>query len=154
MIKHQLFAKGDTIHALISTTQNPNILFPVRATIYDVKFNDINPQYQIRIKNLYDNDLLRIIQSVGYPSQNKSHFASTDIYSTANDGNSWNNGNNSGWIGRFMESYYADLIQNSYPLGVEIGSKSNSTKLVLLATLTGCGTITRENSGVCVRCRL
>ena len=78
------------------------------------------------IKNLYDNDLLRIIQSVGYPSQNKSHFASTDIYSTANDGNSWNNGNNSGWIGRFMESYYADLIQNSYPLGVEIGSKSNS----------------------------
>jgi len=78
------------------------------------------------IKNLYDNDLLRIIQSVGYPSQNKSHFASTDIYSTANDGNSWDNGNNSGWIGRFMESYYADLIQNSYPLGVEIGSKSNS----------------------------
>ena len=77
-------------------------------------------------KNLYDNDLLRIIQSVGYPSQNKSHFASTDIYSSANDGNSWDNGNNSGWIGRFMESYYADLIQNSYPLGVEIGSKSNS----------------------------
>jgi len=78
------------------------------------------------IKNLYDNDLLRIIQSVGYPSQNKSHFASTDIYSTANDGNNWDNGSNSGWIGRFMESYYADLIQNSYPLGVEIGSKSNS----------------------------
>lgn len=55
MIKHKLFAKGDTIHALISTTQNPNILFPVRALIYDVKFNDINPQYQIRIKKLYDN---------------------------------------------------------------------------------------------------
>ena len=55
MIKHKLFAKGETIHALISTTQNPNILFPVRATIYDVKFDDINPQYQIRIKKLYDN---------------------------------------------------------------------------------------------------
>jgi uncharacterized protein (DUF1501 family) len=25
-------------------------------------------------KNLYDNDLLRIVQSVGYPSQNKSHL--------------------------------------------------------------------------------
>ena len=80
----------------------------------------------IGFKNLYDNNLLRIIQSVGYPSQNKSHFASTDVYLTANDGNSWLNGNNSGWIGRFMESYYAGLIQNSYPLGVEIGSKSNS----------------------------
>ena len=55
MIKHQLFAKGDTIHALISTTQKPNILFPVRATIYDVKFSDVNPQYQIRVKKLYDN---------------------------------------------------------------------------------------------------
>lgn len=54
MIKHKLFAKGETIYALISTTQNPNILFPVRATIYDVKFDDINPQYQIRIKSFYD----------------------------------------------------------------------------------------------------
>jgi len=77
-------------------------------------------------KNLYDENKLRIIQSVGYPSQNKSHFASTDIYNTGNDGESWDNGGDSGWIGRFMESYYADLIQNSYPLGVEIGSKSNS----------------------------
>jgi uncharacterized protein (DUF1501 family) len=77
-------------------------------------------------KNLYDENKLRIIQSVGYPSQNKSHFASTDIYNTGNDGESWDNGGDSGWIGRFMESYYADHIQNSYPLGVEIGSKSNS----------------------------
>ena len=77
-------------------------------------------------KNLYDENILRIIQSVGYPSQNKSHFASTDIYNTGNDGGSWDNGGDSGWIGRFMESYYADLIQNAYPLGVEIGSKSNS----------------------------
>ena len=77
-------------------------------------------------KKLYDDNILRIIQSVGYPSQNKSHFASTDIYNTGNDGGSWDNGGDSGWIGRFMESYYADLIQNPYPLGVEIGSKSNS----------------------------
>lgn len=55
MIKHQLFAKGDQIHALISTTQQPNVLIPVRATIYDVKFDDVNPQYQIRIKKFYDN---------------------------------------------------------------------------------------------------
>jgi hypothetical protein len=54
MIKHQLFSKGDQIHALISTTQQPNLLIPVRATIYDVKFDDVNPQYQIRIKKFYD----------------------------------------------------------------------------------------------------
>jgi len=58
-------------------------------------------------KSLYDNDQLRIIQSVGYPSQNKSHFASRDLYSTGNDGNSWDNGSDSGWIGRFLEKYYS-----------------------------------------------
>jgi len=54
MIKHKLFAKGEKIHALISTTQKPNVLFPVRAIIYDVKFDDINPQYQIKVLKFYD----------------------------------------------------------------------------------------------------
>ena len=43
----------------------------------------------VGLKNIYDQGILRILQSVGYPSQNKSHFASTDIYNTGNDGNSW-----------------------------------------------------------------
>ena len=77
-------------------------------------------------KNLYDSGYLRILQSVGYPSQNKSHFASTDVYSTGNDGNSWLNGGDSGWIGRFIESYYYDLVQQTFPIGVEIGSKTSS----------------------------
>lgn len=54
MINHKLFAKGEKIHALISTTQQPNVLIPVRAIIYDVKFDDINPQYQIKILKFYD----------------------------------------------------------------------------------------------------
>jgi hypothetical protein len=54
MIKHKIFNKGQYVQALISTTQQPNILIPVRGLIYDVKFDDINPQYQIRIKRFYD----------------------------------------------------------------------------------------------------
>lgn len=54
MINHKLFAKGEKIHALISTTQQPNVLFPVRAIIYDVKFDDINPRYQIKVLKFYD----------------------------------------------------------------------------------------------------
>lgn len=77
-------------------------------------------------KALYDQGWMRIIQSVGYPSQNKSHFASTDLYLTGNDGNSWNNGTDSGWIGRFMELYYANELSNPYPLGVQIGSNKTS----------------------------
>ena len=77
-------------------------------------------------KSLYDQGKMRILQSVGYASQNKSHFASTDLYSTGNDGNSWDNGNDSGWIGRFMEMYYANELSDTYPLGVQIGSNKTS----------------------------
>ena len=56
------------------------------------------------------------MQSVGYPSQNKSHFKSTDLYLTGNDGNSLLNGEDTGWMGRFMELYYSDLIVETYPL--------------------------------------
>ncbi|WP_346882772.1 DUF1501 domain-containing protein [uncultured Algibacter sp.] len=77
-------------------------------------------------KSLYDNDLLHIMQSVGYPSQNKSHFKSTDLYLSGNDGNSLLNGGDTGWIGRFMEQYYADSILEPFPLAVEIGSNKTS----------------------------
>ena len=78
------------------------------------------------MKSLYDKSWLRIMQSVGYPSQNKSHFKSTDLYLTGNDGNSLLNGQDTGWIGRFMELYYSDLIVETYPLAVEIGSNNTS----------------------------
>lgn len=54
MIRHRLFSKGDSIHALISTTTHPNILFSVRGIIYDIKFDEYNPQYQIKIDKMYE----------------------------------------------------------------------------------------------------
>ena len=75
-------------------------------------------------QSLFAQDQMRIIQSVGYPYQNKSHFASKDIYATGNDGSGWTNGSSSGWIGRFMEQYYNQFIPTTFPLGVQIGSPS------------------------------
>ena len=54
MIRHKLFSKGESIHALISSTSHPNILFPVKGIIYDIKFDEYNPQYQIKITKMYD----------------------------------------------------------------------------------------------------
>ncbi|RED47597.1 DUF1501 domain-containing protein [Seonamhaeicola aphaedonensis] len=79
-----------------------------------------------KFKPLYDKGVLRIVQGVGYPSQNKSHFKSTDLYFTGNDGNSMLNGVDTGWMGRFMEQYYADLIVENFPLAIEIGSNQTS----------------------------
>jgi len=88
----------------------------------------LNPA-MVGFKSLYDRGWLRVIQGVGYPSQNKSHFASTDIYLTGNDGNSWTNGNASGFMGRYMELFYQSELNESYPLAIQIGSKTTSLGL-------------------------
>ena len=95
------------------------------ATLPETQQIGLNPALT-SFKSIYDKGWLRVMQSVGYPSQNKSHFKSTDLYLTGNDGNSLLNGEDSGWIGRFMELYYADLTVETFPLGVEIGSSKTS----------------------------
>lgn len=77
-------------------------------------------------KNLYDSGLMRVIQGVGYPSQDKSHFKSTDLWLTGGDGTSANNTSQSGWVGRFLENYYTDFINANFPLGIQLGSSENS----------------------------
>ena len=54
MINHRIFAKGEITHALLSSNSNPNILIPVKAVIKDVKYDDINPQYLIKVTKFYD----------------------------------------------------------------------------------------------------
>lgn len=95
------------------------------STLADNQSIGLNPALT-GFKSMYDNGMMRVIQSVGYPSQNKSHFASNDLYMTGNDGNSWGNGQNSGWIGRFMENQYEDLLDENYPLAIQIGSAKTS----------------------------
>lgn len=77
-------------------------------------------------KSLYDKGLMRIIQGVGYPIQDKSHFKSTDLWLTGGDGTPANNTSQSGWVGRFLENYYSNFIDANFPLGIQLGSSENS----------------------------
>ena len=119
----------DTYSNLRPTIKVPesgtNQYITLDTTLPDNQQVGLNPAL-IGFKSLYDKGWLRILQSVGYPSQNKSHFKSTDLYLTGNDGNSLLNGLDTGWIGRFMELYYADLVVETFPLAVEIGSNKTS----------------------------
>lgn len=54
------------------------------------------------LKNLYDKGYVSIINNVGYPNPNRSHFRSTDIWQTASDSNEYLN---SGWLGRYIDQY-------------------------------------------------
>jgi uncharacterized protein (DUF1501 family) len=61
------------------------------------------------MQSLYNEGKLKIIQGVGYPTQNFSHFRSTDIYMSAS-----NAAENitTGWAGRYLANEYAN-----YPTG-------------------------------------
>jgi len=111
-----------TIKVPISGT---NKYITLDSTLPDNQQIGLNPALT-GMKSLYDKGWLRVLQSVGYPSQNRSHFTSADLYMNGNDGNSLLNGSDTGWIGRFMERYYADLLTETYPLGIEIGSNKTS----------------------------
>ncbi|WP_299014745.1 DUF1501 domain-containing protein [uncultured Polaribacter sp.] len=52
------------------------------------------------LQNLYDNGFLNIINNVGYPNPNLSHFRSTDIWQTASDSNQYLQ---NGWVGRYLD---------------------------------------------------
>ena len=52
-------------------------------------------------KELYDAGQLGIVQGVGYPNPNRSHFRSTEIWQTASDSNRFEN---TGWLGRYFDN--------------------------------------------------
>jgi uncharacterized protein (DUF1501 family) len=52
-------------------------------------------------KELYDAGELSIIQGVGYPNPNRSHFRSTEIWQTAADAEKIES---SGWLGRYFDN--------------------------------------------------
>lgn len=54
MIRHKLFSKGEHVHVLIYNNRYENIVFPVRAIIHDIEFDEKMPRYQVKITKFYD----------------------------------------------------------------------------------------------------
>lgn len=84
----------------------------------------------IDLKDLYENAKVNIIQNVGYPQQNRSHFRSSDIW---HSGSSSNQFLDTGWVGRFLDSKFQDYPayypNNDYPdpFALTIGSTVSET---------------------------
>jgi len=53
------------------------------------------------LKELYDQGWMSIINAVGYPNPDRSHFRSMDIWQTASDANQFLT---TGWIGRYLDA--------------------------------------------------
>ncbi len=54
----------------------------------------------IQLKDVYDNAEMAIINNVGYPNPDRSHFRSMDIWQTASNSNEYLQ---TGWLGRFLD---------------------------------------------------
>ena len=68
-------------------------------------------------KDLYDGGELSVIQGVGYPNPNRSHFRSTEIWQTASDADQIEK---YGWLGRYFDNACAGADP---AVGVTIGSQ-------------------------------
>jgi uncharacterized protein (DUF1501 family) len=77
------------------------------------------------VKNLFDNGKIGVVQGVGYPNANYSHFRATDIWTSGSDSNVTIT---SGWAGRYLNGEYANYptgypsAANPDPLAISIGS--------------------------------
>jgi len=66
-------------------------------------------------KSLYDSGQLSVVQGVGYPNPNRSHFRSTEIWQTASDAQRIEK---YGWLGRYFDNACAGCDPTA---GVNIG---------------------------------
>src|ERR1700730_11111859 len=70
------------------------------------------------LKALFDDGHLAIVQGVGYPNPNRSHFRSTEIWETASDAD---RNESHGWLGRYFDSCCSGADPT---VGVAIGEET------------------------------
>jgi len=95
-----------------------------------LKLNDMqgfNPN-MAALREIYDQGWMTIINDVGYPNPDRSHFRSMDIWQTGSDSNQFLS---TGWIGRYLDSncqtcqypYTAIEVDDSLSLALKGQSK-------------------------------
>lgn len=68
------------------------------------------------LRELYDQGNLGILNSVGYPNPDRSHFRSMDIWHTASDSREyWT----TGWLGRYLDAQCKGCDKPTYALEVD-----------------------------------
>lgn len=84
------------------------------------------PKTMQKLKPMWDEGNMKIINSVGYPDHNLSHFTSSDIWNSANQGIEMDM-DKSGWLGRYLLNRHPDYLENlpEAPGAIKINSGSN-----------------------------
>ena len=78
----------------------PRLSLPADQILKIDNYVGLNPKLA-GLKSLYDEGHVAIVEGVGYPNPNRSHFRSTEIWQTASDADRTLN---EGWLGRYFDN--------------------------------------------------
>ena len=130
----QLNGGNDGLNMVIPISQYDNLANARPRILLDknqiIKLNEetgLHPS-MTEMAGLYANGKIQIIQGVGYPKPNMSHFRSKDIILSASDALTVID---TGWLGRLLSSRHPEYPagypnqQNPHPLALTFGSESS-----------------------------
>ncbi len=106
-----------------------NIIIPQSNLISFTDTIGLHPHFP-RAKTLFDEEKMLLIQNVGYPEPNLSHFRSKDIVTS---GSSSDVVLRSGWMGRMLNDVHPDYPEgypsesDPHPIALTIGSSNSQT---------------------------
>jgi len=95
----------------------PRLSLPADQILKIDNYVGLNPKLA-GLKSLYDEGHVAIVQGVGYPNPNRSHFRSTEIWQTASDADRTLS---EGWLGRYFDNCCAGVDPT---VGVAIGEET------------------------------
>jgi len=94
----------------------PRLALPADKILRLDSYAGLNPKLT-GLKSLFDEGHLAIVQGVGYPNPNRSHFRSTEIWQTASD---VDRNESEGWLGRYFDNCCAGADPT---VGIAIGNE-------------------------------
>jgi len=117
--------------------QRQNVIVPENQLIPLNPTNALHPS-MTGMANMFNDGKLSIVQNVGYPDQNRSHFRSMDIWSTG----LMDVSGTTGWLGRKFDHDYPNFPEDypnvNYPdpFAISLGYEVSSTCQGLMANFS------------------
>jgi uncharacterized protein (DUF1501 family) len=122
LIVVQLAGGNDGLNTLIPHGSDPYYRARPRLSVPAGKVLALNDDLGLHpsltgLRSLYDDGYAALIQGVGYPNPNRSHFRSTDIWQTGSDAGQELS---QGWLGRYFDACCAGEDATT---GIAIGNR-------------------------------
>ncbi|MEL6986491.1 MAG: DUF1501 domain-containing protein [Bacteroidota bacterium] len=106
-----------------------NILIPENKVLSIFDGTGLHPS-MTGLEDMHQDSFLSVVQAVGYPNQNRSHFRSKDIWSTASDAEVFLD---TGWLGRYFQDEHSEFPigypneDHPDPFAITLGNNTSET---------------------------